>query len=142
VTDNSDPPWALRDPWTTTHPDHPLNDEASAAVLDDAAEQLTLLRSPLALGDALAELHAKTSLLAELRASLPATVLTARDQDHTWHDIARQLQITPATARRRYGQHQRRTQTTPTSPKPTTNPTTCSSHTSHSTPLSPPRSNC
>jgi hypothetical protein len=46
--------------------------------------------------------HAMVSLLAELQISLRATIAAARDQDHTWHDIARQLQITPATARRRY----------------------------------------
>jgi len=89
-------------------------DDVSEAVLDDAVAQLTLLRSPLSLGDALAELHAMVSLRAELHASLPLTVAAARDQDHTWPDIARQLQITPATARRRYGELERRTQTTPT----------------------------
>ncbi len=92
----------FRDPWTTTHPDRPVTDDVSAAILDAAVTLLTLLRSPLSLGDALAELHAMVSLLAELQIALPATVAAARDQDHTWHDIAHQLQITPASARRRY----------------------------------------
>lgn len=71
MIDHSDGPWVFRDPWTTTHPDHPVMDDVSKAVLDDAVVQLTLLRSPLMLGDALAELHAMVSLIAELHASLP-----------------------------------------------------------------------
>jgi hypothetical protein len=102
VTDDSEGPWNFRDPSTTTHPDHPMMDDVSAVILDDAVVRLTLLRSPLSLGDALAELHAMVSLLAQLHASLPATIAAAHDQDHTWQDIARQLQIAPATARRRY----------------------------------------
>lgn len=102
MNDHSDGPWAFRDPWTTTHPDRPVTDDVSAAILDEAIRLLTLFRSPLSLGDALAELHAMVSLLAELQNTVSATVATARDQDHTWQDIARQLQITPAAARRRY----------------------------------------
>jgi hypothetical protein len=97
VSDHSDGPRSFRDPQSTTHPAHPVTDEVSAAILGDAVVQLTILRSPLSSGDALAELHATLSLLAELNASLPATVAAARDQDHTWHDIARQLEVTPAT---------------------------------------------
>jgi hypothetical protein len=89
-------------------------DDLSAAVLDDAVVRLTLLRSPLSLGDSLAELHAMVSLLAQLHASLLVTIAAARDQDHTWQDIARQLQMAPATARRRYRDSQRRKQPTPT----------------------------
>lgn len=114
MTDDSDGPWVLRDPWTATHPDHPEMDDVSATILDHAVVQLTHLRSPLMLGDALAELHAMVSLLAELHTSLPRTVAATRDQDHTWHDIASQLQITPASARRRHGELERRTRTTPT----------------------------
>lgn len=110
MTDQSDRPWAFRDPRTTTHPDHPVMDDTSAAVLDDAVLRLTLLRSPLSFGDALAALHAKVSLLAELHASMPAAITAARDQDHTWQDIAHQLQTTPATARRRH--HEIRTSDT------------------------------
>ena len=102
MTDQSNGPWAFRDPLTTTHPEHPVIDDVSAEVLNDAVTPLTLLRSPLSLYNALADLHAMASSLAELHASLPAAIAAARDQDHTWHDIARQLQITPATARRRY----------------------------------------
>lgn len=104
MTDHSAGPWAFRDPWTTTHPGRPVTDDVSAAILNDAVTLLTLLRSPLSLGDALAELHAMVSLLAELQSALPASVAAARDQGHTWRDIAHQLQITPASARRRYSE--------------------------------------
>lgn len=77
-------------------------DEASAAVADEALVTLTLLRAPMRLGDALAELHVTVSLLAELQARLPAVVAAARDQDHSWADIADQLGVSAAAARRRY----------------------------------------
>lgn len=112
MTDDSDRSWP-RDPWTATHPGHPVTDDASAVILDDAVVRLTLLRSPLSLGDALAELHAMVSLLAQLHATLPTTIAAAHDQDHTWQDIARQLQIAPTTARRRH--RQPRTSETPDS---------------------------
>jgi hypothetical protein len=71
------------DPLTTTHPDHPVTDDVSAVIRDDAVTRLTLLWSPLSLGDAHAELHAVVSLLAELQVSLRATISSARDQDHS-----------------------------------------------------------
>jgi hypothetical protein len=95
-------PWHFRDPWTLTYPDQPLVDEESATVLQDAIEELTLLRSPMALGDCLAELHASLSLLAQLRVCISRSVASARDQDYTWAEIAAQLEVTPAAAQRRY----------------------------------------
>jgi len=87
-------------PWALPCPDCPLLDEESATVLEGAIEELTLLRSPMMLGDGLAELHAMVSLLAQLRAWIPRSVASARDQDYTWAEIAAQLGVTPATARR------------------------------------------
>lgn len=84
-------PWTFDDPWMTTHPDRPLVDDASAAVLDEAVVELTLLRSPMSLGDGLADLHAMTSLLAQLRAWMPLSVAAARKHEHTWEAIGRQL---------------------------------------------------
>jgi len=84
------------------HPDRPMTDRASAAVLEEAVVTLTLLRSPMRLGDALAELHATMSLLAEIRQRLPVVVADARDQDHNWSDIAAQLGVTEPTARRQH----------------------------------------
>ena len=94
---------ARRDPWTIRHPREALVDEATAAVLDEATVTLTLLRSPLELGDRLAELHMLVSLAAQIDARLPVVVAAARDQDHSWAAIAGQLGVAPATARRRYG---------------------------------------
>jgi hypothetical protein len=94
--------WASLERWPITHPDHPLVDDQSAVVLEDATVELTLLRSPMALGDGLADLHAMVSLLAQIHTWLPVVVAGARDQDHSWAEIAGQLQVTPATAKRRY----------------------------------------
>lgn len=102
TVDDANGPWAFADPWTITHPRHAVVDDASAAILDEAAVELTLLRSPMQLGDCLADLHAMVSLLAQIHAWLPVTVAGARDQGHTWHDIAAQLGVTAGAARRRY----------------------------------------
>ena len=69
---------------------------------------LTLLRSPMRLGDHLAELHATVSLLAQIYARMPVIVAAARDQGHSWSDISGQLGVTPAAARRRYATRTRR----------------------------------
>ena len=83
-------------------------DDHSAAVLEEATVTLTLLRSPMCLGDHLAELHATVSLLAQIRARMPMIVATARDQGHSWSDISSQLGLTPAAARRRYATNETR----------------------------------
>ena len=66
-------------------------DDDFAAVLDDAVSSLVVLRSPMLLGDALAEMHALTSLAAQIRVRLPSVVADARDQGHTWGEITGQL---------------------------------------------------
>jgi hypothetical protein len=101
TTDHTGGPWLFSDP-RRSHPHHPVIDEHSAAVVADAAVTLTLLRSPMRLGDHLADLHATVSLLAQIHARLPTVVAAARDQGHPWTDIANQLGVTPAAARRRY----------------------------------------
>ena len=98
-------PWTLDDPRMTTHPDRPLVDDASAAVLDEAVVELTLLRSPRSLGDGLADLHAMASLLAQLQAWMPLSVAAARKHEHTWEAIGRQLGVTATTARKRHRAH-------------------------------------
>jgi len=85
-----------------THPRRPVIDEVTEAVLDEATVSLTLLRCPMRLGDALAELHATVSLAEQIKARLPVLVAAARDQDYGWDDIADQLGVTDATARARY----------------------------------------
>lgn len=94
----------MRDP-RRLHPSRALTDDDTAAVLDDAAVALTLLRCPMRLGDRLAELHALASLLAQINGSLPGVVAAARDQGHSWHGIADQLGVSAGAARRRYRPH-------------------------------------
>lgn len=95
-------PCAFDDPWMTTHPDRPLVDDATAAVLAEAVVELTLLRSPMSLGDGLADLHAMASLLAQLHAWMPLSVAAARKHEHTWEAIGRQLGVTATSARKRH----------------------------------------
>jgi hypothetical protein len=102
TSEDPDGPWAFDDPCTVSHPDHPLIDDHSAAILEDAAVELTLLRSPMNLGDGLADLHAMVSLHAQIQAWIPLAVAAAHNQGHTWPEIARQLQVSPSTARRRH----------------------------------------
>lgn len=94
----------MRDPWTIRHAMRPVVDAYSEAVVDEATVTLTLLRSPLQLGDRLAELHALVSLAAQIDARLPVVIAAARDQGHHWGDIADQLGVTTGAAQRRYRQ--------------------------------------
>jgi len=84
------------------HPRHCVVDEVTMTILDEAARTLVLLRSPMRLGDQLAELHALVSLRTQIDARLPIVVAAARDQGQRWIDIADQLGMTPDAARRRY----------------------------------------
>jgi len=100
--DNDSWPWAL-DPSLQRYPDHPQLDSDSAWVLAKAVGELAVIRCPaLGLGDSLADLHASVSLLRQGLRFLPAVVPDARAQDRSWAEIAAQLLVTPATARRRY----------------------------------------
>ena len=73
------------------YPTQARADDDSASVLDEALETLIALRSPLYSGDAGAELHALVSLIAHAKERLASVVADARDQEHTWREIARQL---------------------------------------------------
>jgi hypothetical protein len=97
--DNSRDPY---DEFTFTHADHPVVNDETAVVLEEATVELTMVRSPMALGDGLADLHAMVSILGQLHQWLPIVVTGARNQGHSWAEIASQLQVTPAAARRRY----------------------------------------
>ena len=108
--DDRNAPWDFTDPWTKTHPDRVVIDEQSAVVLAEAVENLTMLRSPLMLGDALAALHALVSLEAQVHAELADVVADALDQERSFEEIAGQLSISPAAARRRYAAYAKRRQ--------------------------------
>lgn len=101
IDDDAVDVWSGNDP-RRPHPSHAVVDDATAAILDEATVTLTLLRSPMRLGDRLAELHALASLLAQIHQSLPDVVAQARDQGHNWGGIAEQLGVTAGSARRRY----------------------------------------
>lgn len=81
------------------HPRRPVCDEASEIVLDQALQSLQLLRAPMHYGDAGLEIHALTSLRAEIDARIPAAIADARDQNITWTAIAGQLGLTPSQSR-------------------------------------------
>jgi DNA-binding NarL/FixJ family response regulator len=93
--------WQMSDPWRL-HPDHPVVDDDSAEILDDAVHNLTMNRSPLNDGHAGLRLHVLASLIAQAQALLPDAVADARDQGFSWSDIANDLGISASTARRHY----------------------------------------
>ncbi len=80
----------------------PRTDADSAAVIAKAVDTLAALRTPYWLGDSAVGLHAIASLIAQAHKMLPAAVHAARDQGHTWAEIGQLLNLSPATAARRY----------------------------------------
>jgi len=96
----------MSDPWQP-HPDHPVVDEESEAVAEEAVHSLTMLRSPTSEGDAGARLHALASLIAQAEALLADAVADARGQDYSWAEIARRLGVATVTARRHFVHHAR-----------------------------------
>jgi hypothetical protein len=88
-------------------PAPPAIDQESQVVVAEAVTSLTLLRFPLSLGDATAELHVLASIVAQVEARIPDAVADARDQDHRWDDISVCLGISAAAVRRRFAAHAR-----------------------------------
>jgi hypothetical protein len=80
----------------------PRADADSATVLAQAVDALAALRTPYWLGDSAVSLHALASLIAQAQQMIPAAVSQARDQEHTWAEIGQLLNLSPATAARRY----------------------------------------
>lgn len=87
------------------YPPRARADDDSASVVNEAIERLVVLRSPLYSGDAGAELHALVSLIAHAKKRLASVVTDARDQEHTWGEIARQLGCNWLSAIVRYAPH-------------------------------------
>lgn len=79
-----------------------FTDQGSAAVLDEAVTSLVLLRFPLSLGDAAAEVHALASLIQQAQERLPSAIARALDQDYDWRDIANSLSDTTGSTRHLY----------------------------------------
>ena len=93
-----------------TQPDElptPRIDTDTALVLNEAIETLARLRTPYWLGDSGVRLHALASLTAQAQRLLPEAIHDARDQDLTWAEIAQLLNISVASAQRRYRQRPR-----------------------------------
>ncbi|HZT66871.1 MAG TPA: hypothetical protein VFA11_13870 [Acidimicrobiales bacterium] len=84
------------------YPTRPVLDDDSARVLEEALNTLTVLRSPMFVGDACAELHAMVSLRAQIDAWIDDTVAAARDQGTTWTVIGRQLGLPASEVRSLY----------------------------------------
>jgi hypothetical protein len=80
----------------------PTADTRSATVLTEAVDALAALRTPYWLGDAGVRLHALASLINHAQALLPDAVDDARDQGYTWPEIGQLLNLSAATAARRY----------------------------------------
>lgn len=105
MTDAATDRWALLDP-RRRYPNQPIVDDDTDEILHDAVDALIKRRAPMWFGDAGAALHALASLLAQITASLPDVVADARDQDHSWADIATLLDAPSAAAtQRRYAHH-------------------------------------
>jgi hypothetical protein len=88
-----------------TRPDElpaPRIDPDSAAVLAEAIEALAAIRTPYWLGDTGVHLHALTSLHAQAQQLFPGAVDQARDQGVNWEEIGQLLDVSAATAARRY----------------------------------------
>ena len=98
--------WQMTDP-RRAHPGHVVLDDDSTHVIEEAAYQLSICRSPMNYGDGALRVHVLATLIAQANALLPDAVADARDQDHPWSDIAQQLGITADTARHRYSRHHR-----------------------------------
>lgn len=97
-------------PLRITQPDElpaPRVDDDTAALLNEAIETLARLRTPYWLGDSGVRLHALASLTAQAQRLLPEAIHDARDQDLTWPEIAQLLNISVASAQRRYRQRPR-----------------------------------
>lgn len=84
---------------TIPPPPRPFTDTASARVLDRAIGSLGTLRDLEWIGDARATIHILTSLIRQAEQLLPDAITEARNQQHTWTDIARALGTTIAEAR-------------------------------------------
>ncbi len=69
---------------------------------NEAIDALAALRTPYWLGDTAVRLHALTSLITQANNCCPTPSHHARDQGLTWTEIGQLLNLTPATAARRY----------------------------------------
>ena len=98
--------WQMLDPMRG-HPDHPVIDDDSAEIIERAIHALVIHRSPCNEGHAGLRLHVLASLIAQAEALIPDAVADGRERDFWWSEIADELGVTTAIARRRYGAYTR-----------------------------------
>jgi len=77
----------------------------TAAVVDEAATTLVLLRAPMLLGDAGPAISVLVSIAAQSEDLLFDAVADAREQGYTWREIADRLACSARTAHRRFSGH-------------------------------------
>ena len=94
-------------PVTTEDQPAPRVDTDSTIIAEQAVDALAALRTPCWLGDTAVRLHAVTSLINQLQQLLSDAVHDARDQGLTRTEIGQLLNLTPATAARRYSTSRR-----------------------------------
>ena len=82
----------------------PYRDDDTMELVDDLIDSLIICRSG-STADAGAQLSVIASLIAELDARLPEAIFEARDQDHTWAEIAGRLAMPESTIRHRYSDY-------------------------------------
>jgi|SRR5215472_3461032 len=80
----------------------PRTGDDSLQIFNQAIDDLARLRTAYWLGDSAVRLHALASLIAQAQQLLPRAVHDARDQELTWAKVGELLNITAATAARRY----------------------------------------
>jgi hypothetical protein len=83
-------------------------DDDTAIVIDETIDTLRLLCTQHHDTNAAAELQAITTLIDHASSRLADAVADARDEGHTWADIARQLGRSRPVAIARYGPHAHR----------------------------------
>ena len=89
------------------NPNDRLDDDETAAAVDDTIRSLHLLYARNHDTNAAAELAAAARLISHVHNRLPDLVADARDQDTSWTQIAAQLHLTRLGAMARYGHHAR-----------------------------------
>ena len=95
------PSYGLREPWEDDRSIIPAIDDDTIALVDQTVGDLIAIRAPFEF-DVLPTVSVLVSLAAEVECRLPDAVADARDCGYCWDAIGMRLDITAASARRRY----------------------------------------
>jgi hypothetical protein len=91
----------LREPWEDDRSTIPATDDDTIALIDQAIGDLVAIRAPFEF-DVLPTISVLVSLGTEVECRLPDAVADACDCGYCWEAIVTRLDITAASARRRY----------------------------------------